>query len=257
MRTIHGPFKRVIVFVDTPLALFEREVWLARLACSSPISYGGLYKLFISFSRNWLRSAVSLVVIMGLTWIFGVLIVEVEALIPLAYIYTILVAFQGVFIFIIFVLLSKQSREAYTKWWKVVINESELLSKVFRDTSTSTLRNTSSVKKSTSNHANGGRAAACTRVCAAAPQVEPTPDKANESYDFPTIIITEPQNDSSPVSLKGISRGKRHWNNLRTNVQQGLVFKVVYSDTYFELDDSVQENGYTILNKNALESDKQ
>jgi hypothetical protein len=73
----------------------------------------------------------SLVVIMGLTWIFGVLIVEVEALIPLAYIYTILVAFQGVFIFVIFVLLSKQCREAYAKWWRVKVNESDILSRLF------------------------------------------------------------------------------------------------------------------------------
>jgi latrophilin 2 len=45
---------------------------------------------------------------MGITWIIGVLVVEVEELCPLAYIFTIFVAFQGVFIFVIFVLLSKQ-----------------------------------------------------------------------------------------------------------------------------------------------------
>ena len=68
---------------------------------------------------------------MGLTWIVGVLIVEVKALLPLAYIYTILVAFQGLWIFIIFVLLSKQVREAYTKWWRAKVNESDFLSKHF------------------------------------------------------------------------------------------------------------------------------
>ena len=77
------------------------------------------------------RSAVSLVIIMGLTWIFGVVVVEVEALIPLAYIYTILVAFQGVFIFVIFVVFSKQAREAYGKWWRVKVNESDILSRLF------------------------------------------------------------------------------------------------------------------------------
>ncbi len=50
-----------------------------------------------------------LVVIMGLTWIFGVLVVEVEALLPLTYIYTIMVAFQ--IIFLAFVFFSKQMRE--------------------------------------------------------------------------------------------------------------------------------------------------
>ena len=66
---------------------------------------------------------------MGLTWVFGVLIVEVEELLPLAYIYTILVAFQGLFIFIIFVCMSKSVREAYSKWWRIKVNESDLLSK--------------------------------------------------------------------------------------------------------------------------------
>ena len=57
---------------------------------------------------------------MGVTWIVGVLIVEVEALVPLAYIYTIMVAFQGLFIFLLYVLLSKQVRDAYTNWWKAI-----------------------------------------------------------------------------------------------------------------------------------------
>ena len=78
-----------------------------------------------------MKAAISLVVIMGLTWILGVLVVDTPALLPLAYIYTIMVAFQGVFIFIIFVLLSKSVREAYSKWWRGKVNESEVLSKYF------------------------------------------------------------------------------------------------------------------------------
>ena len=71
---------------------------------------------------------------MGITWIFGVLIVEVEALLPLAYIYTILVAFQGLWIFLIFVLFSPQVRDAYTKWWRAKVNDSDFLSKYLGDT---------------------------------------------------------------------------------------------------------------------------
>ena len=81
-----------------------------------------------------------LVIIMGLTWIVGVLIVEVEALLPLAYIYTIMVAFQGLFIFLMYVVFSKQVREVYTKWWKAKVNESEFLNKYF-GTSTSNIVN--------------------------------------------------------------------------------------------------------------------
>ena len=68
---------------------------------------------------------------MGLTWIFGVLIVEVDALLPLAYIYTILVAFQGLWIFLIFVVFSPQVRDAYVKCWRAKVNESDFLSKYF------------------------------------------------------------------------------------------------------------------------------
>ncbi len=79
----------------------------------------------------------SLVVIMGLTWIFGVLVVEVEALLPLTYIYTIMVALQGFFIFIILVATSKGVRESYSKWWRVKVNESDILSKYFGEKFTS------------------------------------------------------------------------------------------------------------------------
>ena len=68
---------------------------------------------------------------MGLAWIVGVLIVEVEALLPLAYIYTIMVAFQGLFIFLIYVVFSKKVRGAYASWWRAKVNESDFLSKYF------------------------------------------------------------------------------------------------------------------------------
>ena len=80
--------------------------------------------------KDWLKALLTLSVIMGLTWIFGVLIVEVEELIPLAYIYTILVAFQGVFIFILFVVLDKKVRDDYAKAWRSMVKQSALLSGV-------------------------------------------------------------------------------------------------------------------------------
>ena len=86
-------------------------------------------KLSTKDKRNWLKISVSLVVVMGVTWIFGVLIVEVEALLPLAYIYTILVAFQGFWIFLVLVVLPKQVRNEYHKWLKAKVKESDRLSK--------------------------------------------------------------------------------------------------------------------------------
>ena len=87
--------------------------------------------------KNWLKALLSLTVIMGLTWIFGVLIVEVQALVPLAYIYTILVAFQGVIIFILFVVLDSKVRGDCTKAWRSTVKQPDLLSSNFRSSSKS------------------------------------------------------------------------------------------------------------------------
>ena len=68
---------------------------------------------------------------MSLTWIVGVLIIRVDEVAPLAYIFTIMVAFQGLFIFLIFVVFSKAVRDAYSQCWKVKVSESDFLSKYF------------------------------------------------------------------------------------------------------------------------------
>ena len=81
--------------------------------------------------RNWLKSLVPLVVIMGLTWVYGVLILEVEEMLPLTYIYTILVGFQGLFIFLTFVVFSGQVMDEYVKWFKAEIKKSDTLRKYF------------------------------------------------------------------------------------------------------------------------------
>ena len=80
---------------------------------------------------------------MGLTWIVGVLVIEVDELFALAFVFTIFVAFQGLFIFVIFVLFTKQVRESYAKWWKTKVTKSEFLSKHFGENSKiDTLRTT-------------------------------------------------------------------------------------------------------------------
>ena len=43
--------------------------------------------------RKWIKTAASLMSVMGLTWVTGVLVFH-EALIPVAYIFTIFVAFE-------------------------------------------------------------------------------------------------------------------------------------------------------------------
>ena len=74
--------------------------------------------------KSWLKASVSLLVVLGVPWIFGVLLLEVEELTPLAYVYTILVAFQGVWIFLIFVAFPKQVRDNYSKLLRTTTKES-------------------------------------------------------------------------------------------------------------------------------------
>lgn len=62
-----------------------------------------------------LRAAVSIFILLGLTWIFGILAIE-DARIVFSYIFTILTTFQGFFIFILFVAREKQLR---TYWGKL------------------------------------------------------------------------------------------------------------------------------------------
>ena len=82
-----------------------------------------------------MKAILSLTVVMGITWIIGVLVIVVEELFALAYIFTIFVAFQGLFILFIFVVLSKQVRENYAKWWRAKVAESDFLSKHFGEKS--------------------------------------------------------------------------------------------------------------------------
>ena len=80
---------------------------------------------------SWLKAVSFLLLIMGITWILGVVVLEVDALLPLAYIYTIMVAFQGLFIFLTVVAFQESVRSEFIKWWKKTFKKSDLFSKYF------------------------------------------------------------------------------------------------------------------------------
>ena len=65
---------------------------------------------------GWLKAVITLMFVMGITWIIGLAVVEIEELLPLAYIFTIVVAFQGVVIYLALVLLTKSVRDELVKW---------------------------------------------------------------------------------------------------------------------------------------------
>ena len=65
--------------------------------------------------RHWLKVSVSLTLVMGITWLIGLLVFRKES-VTLAYIMTVFIAGQGILLFIILVPLSKQvcSQVRYT-----------------------------------------------------------------------------------------------------------------------------------------------
>lgn len=85
----------------------------------------------IGHIKHWLRGLLILAVVMGLTWIFGVLIVEAKELSPMAFIYAFLVAFQGVWLFLLFVVLDRQVREGYAKLWRTKVKQSDFYNSFF------------------------------------------------------------------------------------------------------------------------------
>lgn len=78
-----------------------------------------------------MRTGVSLTVVMGLTWVIGFLVIEVEELFVFTYIFTIFVAFQGLFIFIILVLLDSKMRDMLSKWRRTRFERSDFYRRHF------------------------------------------------------------------------------------------------------------------------------
>lgn len=73
----------------------------------------------------WLKAVSFILLIMGITWLLGILVVDVPALLPVAYIFTILTAFQGLSIFLSVVAFQKSVRDDYIKWWQKHIKKSD------------------------------------------------------------------------------------------------------------------------------------
>jgi len=63
--------------------------------------------------------------IMGITWIIGLTVVVIEQLLPLAYIFTTVAAFQGVFVFVVLVLLTKSTRDELIIWTSIKIDKNK------------------------------------------------------------------------------------------------------------------------------------
>ncbi len=68
---------------------------------------------------------------MGATWFIGIVVSYKPEVVPLTYLYAIMVAFQGTFIFLLLVLFSQSVRQAYLKAWRMTVNGYNFLTKHF------------------------------------------------------------------------------------------------------------------------------
>ena len=60
---------------------------------------------------GWLKAVISLMIVLGLTWVIGLFVVEIEELTFLAYLYAIATVFQGFFLFLVLVVFTKAVRD--------------------------------------------------------------------------------------------------------------------------------------------------
>ncbi|MFH4973304.1 hypothetical protein AB6A40_000013 [Gnathostoma spinigerum] len=71
----------------------------------------------INSVRNWLKGAVALAILLGLTWTLGLLWIDEQSIL-LAYAFTVLNSLQGLFIFLFHVVFNDRMNKDYQKWVK-------------------------------------------------------------------------------------------------------------------------------------------
>ncbi|XP_060037844.1 adhesion G protein-coupled receptor L1 isoform X2 [Erinaceus europaeus] len=67
--------------------------------------------------KSWALGAIVLLLLLGLTWAFGLLFINKESMV-MAYLFTTFNAFQGVFIFVFHCALQKKVHKEYSKCWR-------------------------------------------------------------------------------------------------------------------------------------------
>ncbi|GMR38808.1 hypothetical protein PMAYCL1PPCAC_09003, partial [Pristionchus mayeri] len=66
--------------------------------------------------RGWLKGSATLLCLLGITWVFGFLTAVHGASVVFAWIFTLLNCTQGIFIFVLHVLLNEKARTAVSRW---------------------------------------------------------------------------------------------------------------------------------------------
>uniref|UniRef100_A0A1I7VX05 G_PROTEIN_RECEP_F2_4 domain-containing protein n=1 Tax=Loa loa TaxID=7209 RepID=A0A1I7VX05_LOALO len=126
----YGTYKYCWLNVETPtiwafagpvaVVIVSNIVFLG-VALRVVLSVPNCHRSHVEQMLGWLKGSASLLCLLGTTWIFGYLMVIQGAQTIFAYIFTVLNCFQGVFIFVIHVVLNEKVRLTLLRFLRVNI----------------------------------------------------------------------------------------------------------------------------------------
>lgn len=97
----------------------QKHAWVKDENGLDCVAQGASWASFLLLPRMLTFKATAQLFILGCTWCLGILQVGPAAHV-MAYLFTIINSLQGVFIFLVYCLLSQQVRDQYRKWYKRV-----------------------------------------------------------------------------------------------------------------------------------------
>ncbi|KAK6619841.1 hypothetical protein RUM44_006240 [Polyplax serrata] len=105
----------VIAVILANLVFLSMAIYMMCRHSSASVSLKSKEHSRLASARTWLRGAIVLVFLLGLTWTFGLLYLSEESVV-MAYVFTVLNSLQGLFIFLFHCLHNEKVRKEYKKW---------------------------------------------------------------------------------------------------------------------------------------------
>ncbi|KAG8235883.1 hypothetical protein J437_LFUL010113 [Ladona fulva] len=105
----------VIAVILANLVFLSMAIYMMCRHANASVSIKSKEHSRLASARAWLRGAIVLVFLLGLTWTFGLLYLNEESII-MAYIFTVLNSLQGLFIFVFHCVQNEKVRKEYRKF---------------------------------------------------------------------------------------------------------------------------------------------
>ncbi|XP_034936130.1 latrophilin Cirl-like isoform X6 [Chelonus insularis] len=105
----------VILVILANLVFLSMAIYMMCRHANTTVSMKSKEHSRLASARAWLRGAIVLVFLLGLTWTFGLLYLNQESVV-MAYIFTVLNSLQGLFIFVFHCVQNEKVRKEYRKF---------------------------------------------------------------------------------------------------------------------------------------------